>query len=84
MPDQKSVEPDVVVGARVRVRRDADTTAQGVVIEDFAELTVSGESLGRDWAPVHRWAVALDDGRLVFVDDSELDVDTEARRADGD
>ncbi|MDV7240641.1 MULTISPECIES: hypothetical protein [Rhodococcus] len=76
MPEQNPVKPDIVVGARVRVRRETETTAQGVVIEDFAELTTSGQSLGRDWAPVHRWAVALDDGRLVFAHDGELDVDS--------
>ncbi|MDF3310447.1 hypothetical protein [Rhodococcus sp. T2V] len=82
MSDQKSAaqshSADVVVGARVRVRRDADAPAPGVVIEDFADLSQSEGLLGRDWAPVHRWAVALDDGRLVFVDDGELDLDTES------
>ena len=79
MSDQKSAaQPhslDVVVGARVRVRRDSDAPAPGVVIEDFADLSQSEELLGRDWAPVHRWAVALDDGRLVFADDGELDLE---------
>ena len=87
MSDQKSAaqphSADVVVGARVRVRRDADAPAPGVVIEDFADLSQSEGLLGRDWAPVHRWAVALDDGRLVFVDDGELDLDldTESPKA---
>ena len=80
MSDQKSAaQPhspdDVVVGARVRVRRDSDAPAPGVVIEDFADLSQSEGLLGRDWAPVHRWAVALDDGRLVFADDGELDLE---------
>ncbi|MEN0134417.1 MAG: hypothetical protein AAGC80_04685 [Rhodococcus sp. (in: high G+C Gram-positive bacteria)] len=86
MSDQKSAaQPhgtDVVVGARVRVRRDTDAPAPGVVIEDFADLSQSEGLLGRDWAPVHRWAVALDDGRLVFADDGELDLDTEAQPAE--
>ncbi len=33
-----------------------------------------GEELGRNWAPIRRWAVALDDGRLVFVDDDDLEI----------
>ncbi|KAF0965558.1 hypothetical protein [Rhodococcus sp. T7] len=85
MSDQKSAaqphSADVAVGARVRVRRDADAPAPGVVIEDFADLSQSEGLLGRDWAPVHRWAVALDDGRLVFADDGELDLDTESPKA---
>ncbi|GCE39934.1 hypothetical protein Rhow_003577 [Rhodococcus wratislaviensis] len=51
------------------------------MIEDFADLSQSEGLLGRDWAPVHRWAVALDDGRLVFADDGELDLDTESPKA---
>lgn len=85
MSDQKSAaqphSPEVAVGARVRVRRDADAPAPGVVIEDFADLSQSEGLLGRDWAPVHRWAVALDDGRLVFADDGELDLDTDSPTA---
>ncbi|MFF2028434.1 hypothetical protein ACFVW2_42530, partial [Streptomyces sp. NPDC058171] len=30
---------------------------------------------GHEWAPVHRWAVALDDGRLVFADTEDLTID---------
>jgi hypothetical protein len=44
----------------------------GVVIEDYADMVIGSESVGRDWAPVHRWAIALDDGRLIFADDDDL------------
>ncbi|WP_185993496.1 hypothetical protein [Rhodococcus sp. KBS0724] len=44
----------------------------GVVIQDYADMVIDSESVGRDWAPVHRWASALDDGRLVFADDEDL------------
>ncbi|WP_045063244.1 hypothetical protein [Rhodococcus sp. AD45] len=44
----------------------------GVVIEDYADMVIDSESVGRDWAPVHRWAIALDDGRLIFADDDDL------------
>ncbi|WAM19386.1 hypothetical protein [Rhodococcus sp. JS3073] len=26
-----------------------------------------------DWAPVRRWAIAVDDGRLVFADDGDVE-----------
>jgi hypothetical protein len=45
----------------------------GVVIEDYANMVIDSESVGRDWAPVHRWAIALDDGRLIFADDDDLE-----------
>jgi hypothetical protein len=48
------------------------------VVEDFAEE--AGMDLARDWAPVRRWAVVLDDGRLVFVDDLEVDAESAPRR----
>lgn len=50
-----------------------DTAPQvGVVVEDYAESVIDGSDLGRDWAPVLRWAIALDDGRLVFAADGGL------------
>lgn len=64
------------VGSRVKVTvpgPDGGRVAcTGVVIEDYAEMVMDSESVGRDWAPVHRWAIALDDGRLVFVDDENF------------
>ena len=64
------------VGSRVTVRvpgPDSDGVAcTGVVIEDYANMVIDSESVGRDWAPVHRWAIALDDGRLIFADDEDL------------
>ncbi len=65
------------VGSRVKVTvpgPDSGGVAYtGVVIEDYASMVIDSESVGRDWAPpVHRWAIALDDGRLVFADDEDL------------
>ncbi|MFD9666195.1 hypothetical protein ACFWAY_31990 [Rhodococcus sp. NPDC059968] len=72
--EKKSASPDVMrVGTRVLVRRQSEA-ATGVIVEDYAELTDTAER-GHDWAPVHRWAVALDDGRLVFADTEDLTVD---------
>ncbi|MEE2032758.1 hypothetical protein [Rhodococcus chondri] len=62
---------ELTVGTRVTVRIDEEKNRlAGVVVEDFAnEAAKAGGQLGRDWAPVRRWGVALDDGRLVFSDD---------------
>lgn len=65
------------VGSRVRITvpsSDAggSVTSTGVVIEDYAEMVIDRGSVGRDWAPVHRWAIALDHGRLVFANNEDL------------
>lgn len=52
-----------------------DTEPQvGVVVEDFADRVIDETDLGRDWAPVKRWAIALDDGRLVFAAEDGLEL----------
>ncbi|MBA8962423.1 hypothetical protein JOJ86_006774 [Rhodococcus percolatus] len=76
MPEKSDRKPEprtLTVGTRVLVRRKTEETASGVIVEDYAELTDTGER-GHDWAPVHRWAVAFDDGRLVFADTADLTV----------
>jgi hypothetical protein len=62
------------VGSRVKVTvpGPGSVAYTGVVIEDYAGMVIDSESVGRDWAPVHRWAIALDDGRLIFADDEDL------------
>lgn len=65
----------ISVGSRVTVTvpdPDGSTTYAGVVIEDYADMVIDSGSVGRDWAPVHRWAIALDDGRLIFANDEDL------------
>ncbi len=37
------------------------------MIDDYADTVIDNSDLGRDRAPVLRWAIALDDGRLVFA-----------------
>ena len=66
--------PGLAVGVRVLVRRSAGADLTGEVVEDYAAVTDSGDG-GHAWAPVHRWAVALDDGRLVFADTEDLTID---------
>ncbi|MFE7422766.1 hypothetical protein [Rhodococcus sp. NPDC057529] len=66
--------PELTVGVRVLVRRSSGADLTGEVVEDYAAVTDPGGG-GHEWAPVHRWAVALDDGRLVFADTDDLTID---------
>ena len=54
------------------MRSGDEPLASGVVVEDFDEVN-GFEERGHVWAPVRRWAVALDDGRLVFADTDNLE-----------
>jgi hypothetical protein len=45
------------------------------VVEDSAAVTDPGGG-GYEWVSVYRWAAALDDGRLVFVDTEDLTIDS--------
>ncbi|WP_249353560.1 hypothetical protein [Rhodococcus sp. USK13] len=53
-------------------------TGDGGLLAKLTKLVVEsaleGER-GHAWASVHRWAVALDDGRLVFADTDDLTAD---------
>lgn len=77
--DAQPTDP-IAVGSRVTVIRtsgsqSSDTEPQvGVVVEDYAESVIDSSELGRDWAPVLRWAIALDDGRLVFAAEGGLEL----------
>ncbi|WP_336874132.1 hypothetical protein [Rhodococcus qingshengii] len=78
MTDKNGKSKDVIaVGSRVRITvSDSDTggtvTYAGAVIEDYEDMVIDRGSVGRDWAPVQRWAIALDDGRLIFANDEDL------------
>jgi hypothetical protein len=81
MPERSDKTPEpraLTVGTRVLVRRTAGEAASGAIVEDYAELSDTAEP-GHEWAPVHRWGVALDDGRLVFADTADLTIDPGAR-----
>ena len=83
MPGKNEKKPEplaLIVGTRVLVQRTSDQAACGVIVEDYAELTDTAER-GHDWAPVHRWAVALDDGRLIFADTADLTADPGTRKS---
>ncbi|WP_016932038.1 MULTISPECIES: hypothetical protein [unclassified Rhodococcus (in: high G+C Gram-positive bacteria)] len=71
MAGSSNTPPKPAVGAKVVVRAGVagDDACRGTIVEDFGPAQEAvGDQLGRDWAPVRRWAVALEDGRLIFVD----------------
>ncbi|MBY4090660.1 hypothetical protein HQO85_21495 [Rhodococcus fascians] len=60
------------VGDSVQVRRPDGSDAQGILVEDFVDYALAGDAVGRDWAVPHRWAVATNEGTLIFVDDDDI------------
>ena len=64
----------VAVNVRVRVYPGTDGEVGGTVVEDFGDLAGHPVDIGehRIVGPARRWAVALDDGGLVFVDSDQL------------
>lgn len=60
------------LGDTVHVKRADGSVTAGELVEDFTGFLLSSDTLGRDWAPPHRWGVALADGTLAFVDDADL------------
>ncbi len=63
----------VAVNVRVRVYPGTDGEVGGTVVEDFGDLAGHAVNIGdRIVDPARRWAVALDDGGLVFVDSDQL------------
>ncbi|MDT2007136.1 hypothetical protein FXW78_26035 [Rhodococcus opacus] len=79
MPDQpnSSAPGRFTVGSKVWVRDGAGDNhiarLPGTIVEDYCDEVAANAHLGRDWAPVRRWAVALDEGRLVFTDGHDLE-----------
>lgn len=62
----------LAVGHRVRTVGDESLT--GLIVEDFGDLAGAQVVIDADTTVrSRRWAVALDDGRLVFLDDHELE-----------
>ncbi|WP_234790742.1 MULTISPECIES: hypothetical protein [Mycolicibacterium] len=64
----------IAVDTRVVVYPGSDEELHGTVVEDFADLAgtaveIAGE---RIVGPARRWAVNVDDGGLVFVDDDSI------------
>lgn len=75
--DSESEEQNAVlaIGSRVKLRGDAEASGPGEIIDDFGpqvEGAVVDLGDGQQTNP-RRWAVALDDGGLVFVDEGGLE-----------
>lgn len=43
-------------------------------MEDYGDIVIDGSDLGRDWARARQWAIALDDGRVVFSAEGGLEL----------
>lgn len=67
-------DAQVTLGARVRVHPGSDVESFGVIIDDFGEMPDIEVGVGENQIakPPRRWAVALDDGTLVFVDSDQI------------
>lgn len=67
-------EAAVTVDARVRVYPGTENESLGVVIDDFGDSAGRAVYVGdtRIAHPARRWAVQLDSGGIVFVDDDDL------------
>ncbi|MFD1812423.1 hypothetical protein [Rhodococcus gannanensis] len=49
------------------------TDGSGVIVDDFGDnLAADDADYGRSWALAKRWAIKLDDGRLVFRSSDEV------------
>jgi hypothetical protein len=70
-------DAQVTLGARVRVHPGTDTESAGVIIEDFGDMSALDKAVGANQVVKlpRRWAVALDDGTLVFVDSDQITTD---------
>lgn len=64
----------IALNERVRVHAGMDDEACGVVVEDFGNMAGFSVELGETHFAdaARRWAVLLDDGSLVFVDDHQI------------
>ena len=71
----KQSDETIAVDTVVIVYPGTDDEGRGVVVEDFGELAGQAVDIGAEHiAAARRWAVSLDDGRLVFVDSDSLTV----------
>jgi primosomal protein N' len=69
-----SAEAEFAVGQRVRVHLGNNDERSGVVVEDFGQDAGYAVDVGNNRIvdASRRWAVAIDDGSLVFVDAPDL------------
>jgi hypothetical protein len=64
----------VAVDSRVRVYPGTNQEARGVVVEDFGDSAGHAVEVGGNLIAeaARRWAVRLDNGSLVFVDNEHI------------
>lgn len=72
----EAIAGEIAVDTHVLVYPGTEGELRGIVVEDFADLAgtaveIAGE---RIVGPARRWAVNLDEGGLVFVNDDSIAV----------
>jgi len=78
MPRSEGKPAPITVGTRVTVTappaldHSEQQVEAGTVVDDYADSLLAPSELGRTWAPTRRWAIALDDGRLIFATDNDI------------
>ncbi|MGV0809810.1 hypothetical protein [Mycolicibacterium setense] len=77
-PDEVAGDTGLGVGVRARVHPGTAEEQVGVVVEDFGNDAGLPVDIGdqRIVDPARRWAVSLDNGDLVFVDDGDIVADS--------
>ena len=78
MPGPERKPTPITIGTRVTVTtppapdQPDQRVETGTVVDDYADSLLAPGQLGRTWAPTRRWAIALDDDRLVFAADNDI------------
>ena len=67
------ISSDFTLGQRARVYPGSSDKRVGVIVEDFGDSAGYAITVGdtRIAEPSRRWAIELDDGRLVFADTAD-------------
>jgi hypothetical protein len=75
--DAGDADAQLTLGVRVRVHPGTDTESAGVIVEDFGDMSGLNVAISANQVVKlpRRWAVALDDGTLVFVDSDQITTD---------
>jgi hypothetical protein len=76
--DSANGDQGIAINSRVLVHPGTDHEKHGVVVDDFADVAGKAVEIGQHHIAdaARRWAVALDDGGLEFVDDDDLAAET--------
>jgi hypothetical protein len=67
-------EPNKGLAVGIRVQTTDGTHATGEIVEDFGDLAGTEVVVDSELtAKARRWAVALDDGTIAFLDDDAIE-----------